>query len=92
MSRNFTDFSDSPPVVNRFSKSAETLLVGLQMFSIPVVLCFCALGDVICRTYTVLCLLGLDEGTSGRTLPGKVIKTMRVLGRGGIVAFALLRC
>ena len=64
MSRNFTDFSDSPPGVSQFLKSAETLLSGLLMFSIAVVLCFSALGDVICRTYTVLCLLGLDEGTS----------------------------
>jgi len=74
MSRNFTDFPDSPPGVSRFSKSAETLLVGLLMFSIPAVLCFSALGDVICRTYIVLCLLGLDEGTSSKILPEKLMK------------------
>ena len=74
MSRNFTDFPDSPPGVGRFSKPAETLLVGLVMFSIPVALRFSALGDVICRTYTVLCLLSLDEGTSSKILPEKVMK------------------
>jgi len=43
MSRNFTDFTDSLPGVNRFSKSAETLYIGSLMFSILVVLCFSAL-------------------------------------------------
>ena len=74
MSRNFTDFTDSLSGVSWFSKSVEILLVGLLMFSILVVLHFSALGDVTCCTYTVLCLLGLDEGTSSKISPEKVMK------------------